>query len=371
MSHGWTRALCSLMVVALAPTTAFAQVAVAPEGAAEASAPAAPPVIVDVVPSAAMAPAEVIRSQIAQELRAPALAPATPIAASSPRGTLLIFVTPDRRLTVRWSAASGAQLERSVPAPSDPIEFVRTIGVLAANLAQDPLAELGLPVQQSAPAPVQVNIALQPMAVAPVQVQPAPVAPPPVVVAAPPVVVQQPEDWRARRARQTVTFGMESYASASSDRSSVVSIGSLFVNAHVRPWLRVGVSQITGGPLASGGGGYASASPYAEFVWAPLQWFEGFAQVGLGLQGRFTNNHPRPPVGSSGAIGYGSSEFAMDASATVGARFRIGHVFSLGLGLRAASSVVNDFHYGHTSRSSATSGSMVGAGMEIGWTIGG
>jgi hypothetical protein len=267
---------------------------------------------------------------------------------------------------VRWSAASGAQLERSVPAPSDPIELVRTIGVLAANLAQDPLAELGLPAQapQSAPAPVQVNIALQPMAVAPTQPQAAPVVAPPVIVAAPrPVLAPQPEDWRARRARQTVTFGMESYANAATETSSNVTVGSLFVNAHVRPWLRVGVSQITGGPLSTRNGGYASATPYAEFVWAPLQWFEGFAQVGLGLQGRFT--------GGTGLLGYGSSEFALDASATVGARFRIGHVFSLGLGLRGASSLINDFHYGHTSRSSAAGGSLVGAGMELAWTVGG
>jgi hypothetical protein len=33
--------------------------------------------------------------------------------------------------------------------------------------------------------------------------------------------------------------------------------------------------------------------------------------------------------------------------------------------------VISGFQYGHTSHSSATGGSMVAAGMDIGWTIGG
>jgi|LNFM01.2.fsa_nt_gb hypothetical protein len=367
MNHRGSRAWLSIAVFALAPTTVSAQTSDAPIEVAvdPAAAPAAsePPVVVDVASSAAIAQPEAIRTQIAQELRAPVITPSSAVSANSPRGTLVIFVTPDRRLTVRWTAASGAQLERSVPAPTDPIEFVRTIGMLAANLAQDPLADLLPPraAQQVAPAPVQVNIVLQPLAVTPLPPPPVALALQPVMVRAPVVAAApQPEDWRARRQRQTVSFGFDSYSSFGTSNSSDVSIGSIFVNRHVRPWLRVGVGQITGGMTPTGRGGFVTASPYAELVWAPLQWFEGFAQLGIGLQGRFAD---RSSLSRSG--------FALDASATIGGRFRIGHVFSLGLGLRGASSIINDFYYGHAPRQSAAGGAIIGAGLEMAWTVGG
>lgn len=329
--------------------------------------------------------AESVRAQIASEMGAPAVlaspsVASSPLAASSARGTLLIFVSPDGRLTVRWTARSGARLERSVPAPSDPIELVRTIGVLAANLAQDPMSELGArdpnaPAATLPPnAPVQVVIALQPgQVLAPsATVAPPPVQPPvqpqaqqPQPQAQRPIPWPAPEDWRARRAAQRVSFGIDTYSTFFAGNAvgfSPSSVGSVFINYHVRPWLRLGVSQITGGAMIDGG--YATATPYAEFVWDPLQWLEVFGQLGLGIQGQFMRSGP---LGSD----FRSARLAMNASATAGVRFRIGHVFSIGLAARSGVDLLGDFAYWHAHNSPTSGGAVVGMGLELGWTLGG
>ncbi|MBL8682201.1 MAG: hypothetical protein JNK05_23745 [Myxococcales bacterium] len=341
----------------------------------------AQPAVVTALPGPVVS-AESVRAQIASEMGAPAVlaspsVASSPLTASSARGTLLIFVSPDGRLTVRWTARSGARLERSVPAPSDPIELVRTIGVLAANLAQDPMSELvsrdpNAPVAPIPPnAPVHVVIALQPgqviapsatVAPAPAPVQPQPQAQPQPVQA--PIPWPAPQDWRARRAAQRVSFGLESYSTFFAGNAvgfSPSSTGSVFINYHFRPWLRLGVGQITGGALMNGG--YASATPYAEFVWDPLQWLEVFGQVGLGLQGQF--------MGSGPASGLRGARFAMNASATAGVRFRLGHSFSIGVATRGGFDLLGDFAYWHAHNSPTSGGAVVGMGLELGWTLGG
>lgn len=307
-----------------------------------------------------------VQQEVARQLQAPvvAQAPALAQAPTAPsRGTLAIFVSPEGQLTVRWRDAQGREVQRSVPAPADPFEFVRTVGVLAANLANDQvsalLAQAQAPHQQQPPVTILVQVS--PATV----VSPTP-ATPPQRLATPPPVVQQPpaqtQDWRALRARQRVSFGLDSYLGHAEHTvfapdyveswHSVFGIGGAFVNGHVTPWLRVGAQQISGGP-ATGGGWYLSAAPYAEANWAPLRWLELYAQLGLGLCGRFGH----------------APQLAIAPTSTAGARFRIGDVFSIGVGARAAYSLLGDFVHSGTV---VSQGDIVGgAGAELAWTVGG
>ncbi|MFO0562189.1 MAG: hypothetical protein U0269_29510 [Polyangiales bacterium] len=306
-----------------------------------------------------------VQQEVARQLQSPVVTVAQAQPANPLRGTLAIFVTPEGQLTVRWRDTQGREVQRSVPAPQDPFEFVRTVGVLAANLANDQLSDLiTSPVIQAQPAPpvviqppqpVVVQIAVTPRSVT----APMPVAPP----VAPPVVSNAAPDWRELRARQRVSFGVDAYMTyvgsefrvngvvvESSHR--VYSVGGLFVNWHARPWLRIGANQIMGGPIDGvGRGAFVSAAPYAEFIWAPARVIEVYGQTGLGLEAKF----------SSGV------SFALAPQLTLGARFRIGDVFSLSIGARSAYSLVGDFVH---SISPTPQGNVVtGLGTEIGWTL--
>lgn len=324
------------------------------------SSPATVPVVVDVRSPLGGAQADAVRTEIAREIGAPAVAPPVeeqlPITAQSARGTLMIFVSTEGRLTVRWRSTGGTQLERSVIAPTDPLELVRTIGVLAANLLQDPLAELPARPQQPAEpepvAPVQIALLLAPMRVRPPAAEPIPW----------PTLAT---DWRSRRARQRISFGLDGYLSYRTgvefvppsgfrQWSSLFAMGGLFVSYHARPWLRVGVNQIGGGG-SERGWSYFSLGPYAEAVLAPWQWLELYGQLGLGLQWQVR----LPAVG-----------FATNAQLTAGLRFRIGHVFSLGVGGRGAFTLSGEYAHNNPIVLSAGDGAL-GAGIELGWTLDG
>lgn len=273
------------------------------------------------------------------------------------RGSLSIYVSPDNQLTVRWRDEQGRELARTVPAPNDPFEFVRTVGVLVANLANDQLRSLLPPQVVLAPPPVVIQLQ-QSSATPPMPAQPvvAPTQPP----AQPPAVAP---DWRALRARQRVSFGFDSYLTyehrsfASPTRSfsntTIGSIGGVFVNAHVNAWLRVGAQQIFGGPMPTASGFYVSAAPYAEALASPWRWLELYGQLGVGLQYQRS----------------GASGFAAAPSLTAGARFRLGEVFSIAIGARGAYSARGTFMQG---ASAITEGQFVaGGGTELAWTVGG
>jgi hypothetical protein len=352
----WVAVAALGLAVELASANARAQAQSAPSSAGGS------PVVVDVQAPLGHAQAEAVRTEIAREIGAPALPPMSrqqlPITAQSARGTLMIFVSIEGRLTVRWRSTSGAELERSVVAPGDPLELVRTIGVLAANLLQDPLAELperALPVQPSEQ--TIVVTAERALALEPIVVRPTSVAP-----ARWPAL---PMDWRSRRGRQRLSFGLDGYVAYRSgvefvapdgfrQWTAIYALGGLFLNYHARPWLRVGVNQVGGGGTDRGWS-YMSLGPYAEFVFAPWQWLELYGQVGLGLQLQVG----RPLFG-----------LATNAQVTAGARFRIGHVFSLGLGGRGALTLSGDYAHNNPTVISAGDGTL-GGGIELGWTIGG
>lgn len=278
------------------------------------------------------------------------------LARAQARGSLSIFVSPDNQLTVRWRDEQGREIARSVPAPNDPFEFVRTVGVLVANLANDQLQSLLPPQVVLSPPPVVIHLH-QSSATPPMPSQPV-VQPP---AAQPPAA--QPVDWRAQRARQRVSFGFdgylsywhESYMSSSFSRTSsaVGSIGGLFVNGHINPWLRLGAQQIMGGGLPTGGGFYVGAAPYVEALASPWRWLELYGQLGVGAQ------YQRG----------GLSSLAIAPTVTAGARFRLGDVFSISVGARGTYSAVGAFVHGAFA---ASEGSFYGGGgIELAWTVGG
>jgi hypothetical protein len=330
---------------------------------------ASAPVVLEVQSPTTGVAAEALQREVARELDASVVlsgaaqgainvqsSPVAQTAGTRARGTLSIFVTPDGRLTVRWRDAQGREVQRSVAVPSDPFEFVRTVGVLAANLANDQVSDLVGPARAAEDRPIVVEVHVAPAAV----VTPPIVARPP--VAPPPAVVPAPDDWRALRARQRVSFGFDAYMSyahgeTAPDRtsvrvwSSVYGIGGLFVNWHATPWLRVGVQQVSGGGL-TGGGFYLSAAPYAEALWAPIRLLEVYGQAGLAIEGQFS----------------GSRAVALAPTATAGLRFRFGDGFSLGLGARVATTLKGTFIHSGTP---IDAGSLAaGAGLELGWTFG-
>jgi hypothetical protein len=356
-------------------TLAFVAVMACSSAAWGQAAPSAPVVIELQSPTQSVDPAQLQR-EVARQLQSPVVTVAQAQPASPLRGTLAIFVTPEGQLTVRWRDAQGREVQRSVPAPQDPFEFVRTVGVLAANLANDQLTDLiANPAFQAQPQLVQ-PVLVQPQLAQPVLVQ-APPQPVVVQIAVTPGTVTRPvptapsapaaapveADWRALRAQQRVSFGLDAYMTyvATETRVNgmvfessrrVYSIGGLFVNWHARPWLRLGVNQIMGGPIdGTRHGAVVSAAPYAEFVWSPARVLEVYGQTGLGLEAKF----------SSGV------SFALAPAITAGARFRIGDVFSLSIGARGAYSLVGDFV--HTISPTPEGGLVAGFGTEIGWTL--
>lgn len=346
----------AFVTVLACTSTAWGQTA-QPEAPVEAQ--SAPVAIELQTPTPNVDPA-LVQREVARQLQAPVVPLARTQPTSAPRGTLAIFVTPEGQLTVRWRDAQGREVQRSVPAPTDPFEFVRTVGVLAANLANDQLSDLIVsPRIQTAPAvapPMVVQIAITPGTVT----RPVPATPPVAPAVVPPV---QPPDWRALRAQQRVSFGVDAYMTYAGGEvrtpemvvqswHRVYSIGGFFVNWHALPWLRVGANQIMGGPIDGvGRGAFVSAAPYAEFVWSPARVIEVYGQTGLGLEAKFS----------------GGVSFALAPALTLGARFRIGDVFSLSIGARGAYSLVGDFVH---SISPTPEGQFVtGLGTEIGWTL--
>ena len=258
---------------------------------------------------------------------------------------------------MRWRDAQGREVQRSVAVPSDPFEFVRTVGVLAANLANDQVSDLEGPAVPSAPEarPIVVDVHVAPAAVVtpPVATSP-PVAPP---------AVAAPDDWRALRARQRVSFGFDAYMSYAHSEvplvrgevrvwSGIYGLGGLFVNWHATPWLRVGVQQLSGGGL-TGGGFYLSAAPYAEALWAPIRLLEFYGQAGLAIEGQFS----------------GSRAVALAPTTTAGLRFRFGDGFSLGVGARVAATLKGTFV--RLGGAPIDAGSLAASvGLELGWTFG-
>jgi hypothetical protein len=160
-----------------------------------------------------------------------------------------------------------------------------------------------------------------------------------------------------------VSFGFDSFVTYDHRRfasptgawtnTTIGSIGGVFVNAHVYPWLRVGAQQIFGGPMPTSSGFFVSAAPYAEALASPWRWLELYGQLGVGLQ------YQRSVA----------SGFAVAPSVTAGARFRLGDVFSIAIGARGAYSAHGTFVHG---ASSISEGQFVaGGGAELAWTVGG
>lgn len=346
-------------------TLAFVAVLACSSAAWGQTAQSAPVAIELQAPAPNVDPAQV-QQEVARQLQSPVVTVAQAQPANPLRGTLAIFVTPEGQLTVRWRDTQGREVQRSVPAPHDPFEFVRTVGVLAANLANDQLSDLitspmiqaqpAQPVVVQPPQPVVVQIAVTPGTVT----RPTPATPP----VTPPVAPPAAPDWRELRAQQRVSFGVDAYMTYSGyevtnpdmtvafSSHRVYSVGGLFVNWHARPWLRIGANQIMGGPIDGvGRGAFVSAAPYAEFVWSPARVIEVYGQTGLGLEAKF----------SSGA------SLALAPQLTLGARFRIGDVFSLSIGARTAYSLVGDFV--HSISPTPQGHAVAGLGTEIGWTL--